>query len=42
MLGLADRTRVIDLFDALMRGDMPRRSRSCATSTTAAPIPPWC
>ncbi len=24
MLGLADRTRVIDLFDALMRADMPR------------------
>ena len=23
MLGLADRTRVIDLFDALMKGDMP-------------------
>ena len=24
MLGLADRTRVIDLFEALMRGDMPK------------------
>ncbi len=24
MLGLADRTRIIDLFEALMRGDMPR------------------
>jgi len=24
MLGLADRTRVIELFDALMRGDLPR------------------
>src|SRR5436190_2140352 len=24
MLGLADRTRIIDLFEALMRGDMPK------------------
>ena len=33
MLGLADRTRVIDLFEALMRADMPR-----ALGRTARPV----
>jgi DNA polymerase III subunit gamma/tau len=34
MLGLADRTRVIDLFEALMKGDVAAaRFASCATST---------
>ena len=43
MLGLADRTRVIDLFEALMRGDIAaRRSANCATSTIPAPIRRWC
>ena len=43
MLGLADRARVIDLFEALMRGDVARgAAASCATSTTPAPIPRWC
>ena len=30
MLGLADRSRIIDLFDALMRGDIARRARRTA------------
>ena len=43
MLGLADRTRIIDLFEALMRGDMrERRCASCATNTIPAPIRRWC
>ena len=42
MLGLADRTRVVDLFETLMRGDMPARSRNCAINTIPAPIRPWC
>ena len=42
MLGLADRARVIDLFEALMRADLARALPKCATSTMPAPIPPWC
>ena len=43
MLGLADRTRVIDLFEALMRGDIAGAlRRNFATSTTPAPIRSWC
>ena len=42
MLGLADRARIIDLFEALMRADLPRALPNCATSTISAPIRPWC
>ena len=40
MLGLADRTRIIDLFEALMRGDMAAAlARAARRNTTPAPIP---
>ena len=43
MLGLADRARIIDLFEALMRGDIAARARAnCAANTTPAPIRSWC
>ena len=38
MLGLADRARVIDLFEAVMRGDVAGRLRRLARrNTTPAP-----
>ena len=40
MLGLADRARIIDLFEAVMRGDMPAALAELARrNTTPAPIP---
>ena len=42
MLGLADRMRVVDLFEALMKGDVAARCRNCASNTTSAPIRAWC
>ena len=42
MLGLADASRIIDLFDALMRGDAAKRSANCAANTISAPIRWWC
>ena len=43
MLGLADRVRVVDLFEALMKGDVGRGAcRNCASNTTSAPIRRWC
>ena len=39
MLGLADRTQVIDLFEAIMRGDVPAAfAGPCARNTMPAPI----
>ena len=38
MLGLADRGRVLDLFEKLMGGDIAEALGDCASSTTAAPI----
>ena len=42
MLGLADRTRVIDLFESLARGDIASAFKSSATNTMSAPIPSSC
>jgi DNA polymerase-3 subunit gamma/tau len=38
MLGLADRGRVLDLFEAIAKGDAKRRSMKRARNTIAAPI----
>ena len=43
MLGLADRGRILDLFEAVMRGDVPGRLRGTARrSTIPAPTRRWC
>ena len=42
MLGLADRARVVDLFEAAMTGQPRARWTSCPTCTAAAPILWWC
>ena len=43
MLGLADRTRVIDLFEALMRGDIAAALQRAARPVRhPAPIRRWC
>ena len=39
MLGLADRTRAIDLFEALMAGHIGAALTNFADSTTLAPTP---
>ena len=42
MLGLADRTRIIDLFEAVMRGDAAAALDGAARrSTTSAPTRRW-
>ena len=38
MLGLADRVRVVDLFEALMKGDVAAALKNCASNTISAPI----
>ena len=43
MLGLADRARVIDLFEAVMRGDIAAALDGAARrNTMPAPIRRWC
>jgi len=41
MLGLADRGRVIDLFEAVMRGDLPASLGQLRNSMTPAPTRRW-
>ena len=42
MLGLADRSRVIDLFEQLVRGDIASAFGEFRRSMTPAPIRWWC
>jgi hypothetical protein len=42
MLGLPTESRVIDLFDALMRGDIAGALKELRDQYDRAPIRPWC
>ena len=43
MLGLADRARIVDLFEALMKGDIAGGAdRIARRNTISAPIRRWC